>query len=71
MKIDFYSEPQILPMEISEMCVSTDRIYPYMTVSGSCDNTNLHSLVDLIWPPFGSPTVIGGVLNVFLFMGFA
>ena len=37
-----------------------------MSVSGSCGNAHLHSLVDIISPPFGNLTVIGGVLNVFV-----
>ena len=63
-KTYLYPESNIFLMEISELCISPTRIFPPLSVSGSCNNDNLHSLVDIIFPPFVSPTVIGDVLNV-------
>ena len=54
----------IFPVKISEVCVSPDRMCPSLAVSGSCGNVNLHYLVDIFFPPFGSTTLIGGVLYV-------
>ena len=52
----------IYPIEISEMFVITARMCPSLELSGICGNDNFHSLVDLIWTLFGSPTVIEGVV---------
>ena len=53
------------PMGITELCVSTSRIWPSIDFGGSCGNDNLHLLVDIIFPPFGRPTVIGVFLGMF------
>ena len=50
----------ILPMKINKLCVGPIRIWSSMDVSGSCVNSNLHSSVEIMLPPFWSPTVIGG-----------
>ena len=62
-------ESNILTIDISEPCVSTARIWPCMAVSGSCGNANLHSLVCIIFPTFGSPTMIRVIFNVVCLWG--
>ena len=57
------------PMDISELCVSPDMICPSLDVSGSCGNANVHYLVDINFPPFWSPNMIGGVLHVVCSLG--
>ena len=64
-KTALYPLSHIFTMEISELCVRPSRIWPSMDVPGICSNTYIHSLVDTILPPFGSPTVIREMLNVF------
>ena len=62
--IDLHPASRILWMEISELCASPARICPCLAVSGSSGNANLHSLVDIVFPPFDIPTVVGVVLHV-------
>ena len=56
-------------MEMSEICVGPSRIFPSMVFSGSYSNSNFNSLVDFIWNPFGSSTMIGEVLIVVFLWG--
>ena len=56
----FHSASHILLMDINELCDVPSMIWPYLSVLGSCGNNNAHYLVDIIFPPFGSPTVIVG-----------
>ena len=46
-------------MDISEIYMSPDKICPSRTFSGICGKVDFYALVHFIWPPFGSPTVIG------------
>ena len=64
MKADLHPASHILTTEISKLCGGPDRIYPLMKFSGICGNADLHSMVDITFTPFGSLTLIGGVLNV-------
>ena len=48
----------ILPMDINKLCVSPDRIWISLIFGRSCGNANAHYLVDIIFTPFGRPTVI-------------
>ena len=68
-KSDLHPASHILPMDISELCVNPSSIWPYLDVSGSFSNADLHSLVDIILPPSGIPTVVGGVLTVVCLWG--
>ena len=68
MNISFHSESHIFLMDINEICVSPARIWPSLAVSGSFVNENLHSLVDIMLPPFRSTTVIGS-FKCWLFIG--
>ena len=52
-------------IEISEMCMSHNKKIPFLVFSGGYGNASFCSLVDFIWPPFGSSTVIGSVLFLF------
>ena len=63
-KTALYPASHILPMDINELCVSPDRICPYLEFGGICGNANVHYLVDIIVTPFGRPTVIGGLLAI-------
>ena len=65
LKTDLHPASHILPMDINELCASPYRILPSMSVLGSCGNANLHSLVDIILPPFGSLTMIGVFMLIF------
>ena len=66
---DFNPTPHILLMEINELCISPARIWNYLSILVSCGNENVYYLVNMIVPPFGSPTVI--YFRCFLFMGVA
>ena len=70
MKNALITASRILPMDISEICVSPARIFPSIDFGGSCGNDNLHLLVDIIFPPFGSTTVVGGFLIVICSWGY-
>ena len=59
---------QLLSIEINELCVSPCIIWPYIYFGGSCGNSIIHSLVDIIVPQFGSTTLVGGLLDVFVFI---
>ena len=56
-------------MEINELCVSPDMIWPSLAVSRGCGNINVHSLVDINVLPFSRPTVLGGLLAIFCSRG--
>ena len=51
-------------MDMNALCVSHDRICLSLDFLGSFGNVNVHYLVDLVVPPFGSPTTIVGLLDV-------
>ena len=51
-------------MYINELCVSPARICPFLDFWGSWGNFNVNYLFDLFVPPFGSPTIIGGLLAI-------
>ena len=51
-------------MYINELCVSPARICPSLDFWGSWGNFNVNYLFDLFVPPFGSPTIIGGLLAI-------
>ena len=51
-------------MGINGLCGSPSRIRLYLDFLGSWGNANMQSLFDLIVTPFGSPTLIGGLLVV-------
>ena len=57
-KTALHTTSQILHMDINELCVSPAMICPSISVLRSFGNANVHPLVDIIFPPFGSPTVI-------------
>ena len=61
---DLHPTSHILLMDISELCVNSDSICPSMDVPVCYGNSNLHSLVDIVFPHFGSPTVINSVFHV-------
>ena len=56
---DLHPASHILLMDINELCVIPSRIWTSPSVLGICDNANIHSLFGIIFPPFGSPAVIG------------
>ena len=62
----FFVHPtsHIFPMDINELCVSPDRIWPSIYSGGICGNANVHYLVDLDIPLFVRPNVIGGLLAI-------
>ena len=64
MKTALHPASHIFPVDSNELCVSLDSIWPSLAFWGSWDNTNVHSLSDIILPPFVRPTVIGGLLDV-------
>ena len=66
-KTNLHPVSHILPMDINELRVSPARIYPSLFVSGNCSNAKLHSLVNIILPPFGNPTVIVGFCMMFVY----
>ena len=51
-------------MEINKLCVSPDRIWPYLDFGGICVIYGVHSLVGIIVPSFSRPIVIGALLSV-------
>ena len=63
-KTTLHPESHIFTMYINEPCVIPARIRPYFDFFGSCGNSNVHYLVGIIVPPFGRPTVIGGLLDI-------
>ena len=56
-------------MDINGLCVSPSRIWPSLESLGSCGNSNVNYLVDIIVTPFGSTTVIGRLLAIFCSWG--
>ena len=54
----FKPASQILPMDINKLCVGISEIFPSLYFWMICGNANAHSLVDVIFPPFGRPTMI-------------
>ena len=58
-KTALHPESHMLPMETNEIYVSPASTIPSLDFWGSYGNANVHYLVDLIVPPFVSPTVIG------------
>ena len=63
-KTALYSASHILTMDSNYLCGSPDRIWTSLSFGGGCGNVNVHSLVDIIVPPFGMPTVISGLLAI-------
>ena len=53
-----HPESHILLIEINELCVSPDRIWPSINVLRNSGNVNVQYLVNRIVPIFCSPTVI-------------
>ena len=53
-----YSASHMFLMGITVLCVTPAKICPYLAVSGTCGNANFHSLVRIILPLFGIPTLI-------------
>ena len=70
MNTDFYPVSRIFIMDVDELFVVPDRIWPSLDFSGIYGNTNALFLFGIIFPPFGIPAMIGGV-GCCLFMGFA
>ena len=64
--VNFFVHPtsHIFPMDINELCVIPDRIWPSIYSGGICGNANVHYLVDLDIPLFVRPNVIGGLLAI-------
>ena len=56
---DLHLASHIFLVDINEICVSPNRVWPYIILGSSCGNDNVHSLVDIIVPPFCIPTVSG------------
>ena len=54
----FNPASHILPMNINELFFSPASIWTSIAVLGSWGNANANYLADIIFPPFGSPTVI-------------
>ena len=64
LKSNLHPASQSSPMNTSEICVSLDIVCPSMEFPAICGNSNFHSLIDFVSPPFRSPTLIWGVLIV-------
>ena len=64
-KTAFHHASHILPMEINKLCVIPAGIWISLAFGGGCGNENVHYLIDLIFPPFGRPTVICEMLAIF------
>ena len=56
-------------MEINELCVIPATLWPYIAFGGSWGNVNSHYSFDLIFPQFGRPHLIGGLLDIFCSCG--
>ena len=68
-KTAFQPASKFSPIDKNELFVSPASIRPSLDFLGSWGNDSVHYLIDLIVTPFGWPTVIGGLLDVFCSYG--